>query len=141
VGLVIGLVAAIALASLLTRARDRVTLVVGAPALGNACCRCSRRSASAAGRTGARGLGGRARAVVAVVVGAALGAVLPAVVLQGVDLRAFTGATRSRASRTIRGSSRRCWPVGARVGGGAWAAARIGSRVNAVAPMRKEEEG
>uniref|UniRef100_UPI00193978AE hypothetical protein n=1 Tax=Agromyces humi TaxID=1766800 RepID=UPI00193978AE len=80
-------------------------------------------------------------AVVAVVVGAVLGAVLPFVVLQGVDLRAFTGGD---VQPTVVYDP---WLITAVLAGSvlvtvvaAAAASGIGGRVNAARAMRKEEE-
>ena len=80
--------------------------------------------------------------VVAVVVGALLGALLPFVVLQGIDLRAFTAGDAQPAVAYDP------WLITAVLAGSvlvtaaaAAAASRIGNRVNAARAMRKEEEG
>jgi putative ABC transport system permease protein len=141
-GLVIGLVAAIALASLLTALAIVLTLVVGRPARERLL---PLLATLGLGRRGEQALVAwevGPVAVVAVVVGALLGVVLPVVVLQGVDLRAFTGGDAQPAIAYDP------WLITAVLAGSvlvsvaaAWAAARIGSRVNAARAMRKEEEG
>ena len=141
-GLVIGLVAAIALASLLTALAIVLTLVVGRPARERLL---PLLATLGLGRRGEQALVAwevGPVAVVAVVVGAALGAVLPAVVLQGVDLRAFTGgdAQPGIAYDPLLITAVLAGSVLVSVAA-AWAAARIGSRVNAARAMRKEEEG
>jgi putative ABC transport system permease protein len=141
-GLVVGLVAAIVLASLLTALAIVLTLVVGRPARERLL---PLLATLGLGRRGEQALVAwevGPVAVVAVVVGAALGVVLPVVVLQGVDLRAFTGGDAQPAIAYDP------WLITAVLAGSvlvsvaaAWAAARIGSRVNAARAMRKEEEG
>lgn len=141
-GLVIGLTAAIALASLLTALAIVLTLVVGRPARERLL---PLLATLGLGRRGEQGLVAwevGPVAVVAVVVGAVLGIALPVVVLQGVDLRAFTGGD---AQPTIAYDP---WLITAVLAGSvlvsvaaAWTAARIGSRVNTARAMRKEEEG
>ncbi|MDR6906775.1 putative ABC transport system permease protein [Agromyces sp. 3263] len=140
-GLVTALVGAIALSSLLTVLAIVLTLVVGRP---------SRErllpllSTLGLGRRGERALVAweiGPVAVVAVVVGAALGAVLPFVVLQGVDLRAFTGGDAQPAVVYDP------WLITAVLAGSvlvtavaAAAASGVDGRVNAARAMRKEEE-
>ncbi len=90
-GLVVALIAAIVLSSLLTALAIVLTLVVGRPARD--------RLLPLLATLGLRRRGERALVaweigpvvVVALVAGALLGAALPFVVLQGVDLRSFTG--------------------------------------------------
>ena len=141
-GLVTALIAAIVLASLLTALAIVLTLVVGRPARDRLL---PLLSTLGLGRRGEQALVAwevGPVAVVAVLVGAALGAVLPFVVLQGIDLRAFTGGDAQPAVAYDP------WLItGVLVGSvlvtavAAAAASRIGSRVNAARAMRKEEEG
>lgn len=141
-GLVVGLVAAIVLASLLTALAIVLTLVVGRPARERLL---QLLATLGLGRRGEQALVAwevGPVAVVAVVVGAVLGVALPVVVLQGVDLRAFTGGGAQPAIAYDP------WLITAVLAGSvlvsvaaAWIAARIGSRVNAARAMRKEEEG
>lgn len=141
-GLVVGLIAAIVLASLLTALAIVLTLVVGRPARERLL---PLLATLGLGRRGEQALVAwevGPVAVVAVVVGAVLGIALPVVVLQGVDLRAFTGGDDQPVI------AHDPWLITAVLAGSvlvsvaaAWTAARIGSRVNAARAMRKEEEG
>ena len=141
-GLVTALIAAIVLASLLTALAIVLTLVVGRPARDRLL---PLLSTLGLGRRGEQALVAwevGPVTVVAVLVGAALGAVLPFVVLHGIDLRAFTGGDAQPAVAYDP------WLItGVLVGSvlvtavAAAAASRIGSRVNAARAMRKEEEG
>ena len=140
-GLVTALVGAIALSSLLTVLAIVLTLVVGRPARERLL---PLLSTLGLGRRGERALVAweiGPVAVVAVVVGAVLGAVLPFVVLQGVDLRAFTGGD---VQPTVVYDP---WLITAVLAGSvlvtvvaAAAASGVGGRMNAARAMRKEEE-
>ncbi|RZS64173.1 putative ABC transport system permease protein [Agromyces ramosus] len=141
-GLVTALIAAIVLASLLTALAIVLTLVVGRPARDRLL---PLLSTLGLGRRGEQALVAwevGPVAVVAVLVGAVLGAVLPFVVLQGIDLRAFTGGDAQPAVAYDP------WLVTAVLVGSVLvtavavaAASRIGSRVDAARAMRTEEEG
>ena len=141
-GLVTALVAAIVLASLLTALAIVLTLVVGRPAR-IACCRCSPRWASVAAASRRSWPGRSARSPSSRwSSGALLGALLPFVVLQGIDLRAFTAGDAQPAVAYDP------WLITAVLAGSvlvtaAAAAAniRIGNRASAACAMRKEEEG
>lgn len=141
-GLVVALIAAIVLASLLTALAIVLTLVVGRPA--------RERLLPLLTTLGLPRRGERALvaweigpvAVVALVAGAALGVLLPLVVLQGVDLRAFTSGDRQPVV------AYEPWLIAAVLAGSvlvtvvaAAAASRIDGRVNLARAMRTEEEG
>lgn len=141
-GLVISLVGAIVLSSLLTALAIVLTLVVGRPA--------RERLLPLLSTLGLRRRGERALVAwevgpvvaVALVAGALLGVVLPFVVLQGVDLRAFTGADRQPAVVFDP------WLIGAVLAGSVLVtalavlfASRVGGEASAARAMRKEEEG
>ncbi len=141
-GLVVALIAAIVLASLLTALAIVLTLVVGRPARERLLPLLSTLGLTRRGEQSLVAWEIGPVAAVAVVVGAALGVVLPFVVLQGIDLRAFTGGDARPAVAYDP------WLITAVLGGSvlvtavaAAAASRIGSRVNAARAMRKEEEG
>lgn len=141
-GLVVALIAAIVLASLLTALAIVLTLVVGRPARERLLPLLSTLGLARRGEQGLVAWEIGPVTAVAVVVGAALGAVLPFVVLQGIDLRAFTAGDAPPAVAYDP------WLITAVLAGSvlvtavaAAAASRIGSRVNAARAMRKEEEG
>lgn len=140
-GLVVALIAAIVLSSLLTALAIVLTLVVGRPARD--------RLMPLLATLGLRRRGERALVawevgpivVVALVAGALLGALLPYVVLQGIDLRSFTGEDAQPAVAFDP------WLIAAVLGG--WvlvtaAAVALASRVSgdatAASALRKEEE-
>jgi putative ABC transport system permease protein len=141
-GLVVALIAAIVLASLLTALAIVLTLVVGRPARDRLL---PLLSTLGLGRRGEQALVAwevGPVTVVAVVVGAALGAVLPFLVLQGIDLGAFTGGAAQPAVAYDP------WLITAVLAGSVFVtvvaaavASRIGGRVNAARAMRTEEEG
>ncbi|MDQ0893151.1 ABC transporter permease [Agromyces ramosus] len=140
-GLVVALIAAIVLASLLTALAIVLTLVVGRPA--------RERLLPLLTTLGLPRRGERALvaweigpvAVVALVAGAVLGVLLPLVVLQGVDLRAFTSGDHQPVV------TYEPWLIAAVLAGSvlvtvvaAAAASRVDGRVNVARAMRKEEE-
>jgi len=141
-GLRAGLIAAIAAATLLTALALALTLLVGQPARERLL---PLLATLGLGRRGERAIVaweiGPVTAV-AIVAGVALGAAVPVIVLQGVDLRAFTGGAVAPAVTFD-------WVlVGAVVAASvivsaaaAAVAARVGGRVGAARAMRKEEEG
>jgi len=141
-GLVVALIAAIVLASLLTALAIVLTLVVGRPA--------RERLLPLLTTLGLSRRGDRALvaweigpvAAVAVVAGAVLGVLLPLIVLQGVDLRAFTSGDRQPVVAYDP------WLIVSVLAGSvlvtvlaAAAASRVDGRVNVARAMRKEEEG
>ncbi|MFD5866273.1 FtsX-like permease family protein [Agromyces sp. NPDC127015] len=141
-GLVVSLVGAIVLSSLLTALAIVLTLVVGRPA--------RERLLPLVATLGLRRRGERALVAweigpvvtAALVAGAALGAALPFIVLQGIDLRPFTGEDQQPVvvfdpwlvSAVL---------VGAVIvtGVAVLLAARMGGEQSAARAMRKEEEG
>lgn len=141
-GLVAALIAAIVLASLLTALAIVLTLVVGQPARDRLLPLLSTLGLNRRGEQQLVAWEIGPVAAVAVVVGAALGAVLPFIVLQGIELTAFTGGDAQPAVTYDP------WLITAVLAGSvlvtvvaAAAASRIGGRVNAARAMRKEEEG
>lgn len=141
-GLVVSLVGAIVLSSLLTALAIVLTLVVGRPA--------RERLLPLLSTLGLRRRGERALVAweigpvvaAALVAGAALGAALPFVVLQGIDLRPFTGEDRQPV--VVFDPWLVCAVlVGAVVVAGVAVllAARVGGEQSAARAMRKEEEG
>ncbi|MGR0221040.1 FtsX-like permease family protein [Agromyces sp. ZXT2-6] len=141
-GLRAGLVAAIVVATLLTALALALALLVGQAARARLL---PLLATLGLGRRGERGIVAWEIApvtAVAVVAGVLLGATVPLVVLQGVDLRSFTGGAEAPAVTYD-------WVlVGAVVAASvivsaaaAAAAAHIGGRVTAARAMRKEEEG
>ncbi|WP_022889800.1 FtsX-like permease family protein [Agromyces italicus] len=141
-GLVVFLVGAIVLSSLLTALAIVLTLVVGRPA--------RERLLPLLTTLGLRRRGERALVawevgpvvIVALVAGALLGVVLPFVVLQGIDLRAFTGADQQP------GVVFDPWLIGGVLAGSMLVtglavllASRVGGEASAARAMRKEEEG
>jgi putative ABC transport system permease protein len=141
-GLVVALGAAIVLASLLTALAIVLTLVVGQPARDRLLPLLSTLGLTRRGEQALVAWEIGPVAAVALVVGAALGAVLPFVVLQGIDLRAFTSGDAQPAVAYDP------WLITAVLAGSvlvtvvaAAAASRVGSRVNAARAMRQEEEG
>ncbi|MGR0319156.1 hypothetical protein [Agromyces sp. ZXT2-3] len=141
-GLRAGLVAAIVAATLLTALALALTLLVGQPARERLL---PLLATLGLGRRGERAIVaweiGPVTAV-AIVAGVALGALVPVIVLQGVDLRGFTGGAIAPAVTFD-------WVlVGAVVAASvivsaaaAAVAAHVGGRVGAARAMRKEEEG
>ena len=141
-GMVVALVAAIVLASLLTAIAIVLTLVVGRSARERLLPLLSTLGLARRGEQALVAWEVGPVASVAVVVGAALGAGLPFLVLQGIDLRAFTGGDAQPAvaydpvliAAVLVGSVLVTIVAAA-------AASRIGSRVNAARALRAEEEG
>ncbi|WP_400996038.1 hypothetical protein [Agromyces sp. GXQ0307] len=141
-GLRAGLIAAIAAATLLTALALALTLLVGQPARERLL---PLLATLGLGRRGERAIVaweiGPVTAV-AIVAGVALGALVPVIVLQGVDLRGFTGGAAAPAVTFD-------WVlVGAVLAASvivsaaaAAVAAHVGGRVGAARAMRKEEEG
>jgi putative ABC transport system permease protein len=141
-GLVIALVAAIVLASLLTALAIVLTLVVGRPARERLLPLLTTLGLSRRGERALVAWEIGPVAAVAVVAGAALGVLLPMLVLQGVDLRAFTTGDRQPAITYDP------WLIVSVLAGSvlvtvlaAAAASRVDGRVNIARAMRKEEEG
>ncbi|MEI5584275.1 MULTISPECIES: ABC transporter permease [unclassified Agromyces] len=141
-GLRAGLAAAIAIATFLTALALALALLVGQGARARLL---PLLATLGLGRRGERAIVaweiGPVTAV-AVVAGVLLGATVPIVVLQGVDLRAFTGGVQAPAVAydwaligTVVAASVIVSAVAAAV------AAHIGGRVSAARAMRKEEEG
>jgi len=140
-GLTVGLVAAIAISTLLTALAITLTLAVGRPA--------RERLLPLLATLGLRRRGERALVgweiapitVVAVVAGVALGAVVPWIVLAGVDVRTFTGGSAAPLVTYD-------WPlIGAIVAtsvavsiAAAAVAASLGARASAARATRIEEE-
>lgn len=141
-GLVVALIAAIVLTSLLTALAIVLTLVVGRPARDRLLPLLSTLGLARRGERALVAWEIGPVASVAVIVGAALGAALPFVVLQGIDLSAFTGDHRQPAVAYDP------WLITAVLAGAvlvtavaAGVASRVGGRVNAAHAMRAEEEG
>ena len=141
-GMVVALLAAIVLASLLTALAIVLTLVVGRSSRARLLPLLSTLGLTRRGEQALVAWEVGPVASVAVVIGAALGALLPFVVLQGIDLRAFTGGDAQPAvaydplliAAVLVGSVLVTVVAAA-------AASRIGSRVNAARALRAEEEG
>lgn len=141
-GLVIALLAAIVLASLLTALAIVLTLVVGRPARDRLLPLLSTLGLARRGERALVAWEVGPVAAVAVVVGAALGTALPFVVLQGIDLTAFTGGDEQPPVAFD------TWLMAAVLAGGVLVtaiavgvASGIGGRVDAARAMRTEEEG
>lgn len=141
-GLRTGLIAAIVTATLLTALALALTLLVGQSARARLL---PLLATLGLGRRGEQAIVAWEIApvtAVAVIAGAVLGALVPVVVLQGVDLRAFTGGSTAPAVTYD-------WAlIGAVVAASvavsavaAGIAAHVGGRVSAARAMRKEEEG
>ncbi|WP_136708542.1 FtsX-like permease family protein [Agromyces sp. H66] len=140
-GLVVALIAAIGLTSLLTALAIVLTLVVGRPARDRLLPLLSTLGLARRGERALVAWEIGPVATVAVVVGAALGAGLPFVVLQGIDLGAFTGGDQPAVAYDP-------WLIAAVLAGAvlvtaaaAGVASRVGDRANAARAMRAEEEG
>ncbi len=141
-GLVVSLIVAIVLASLLTALAIMLTLVVGRPARDRLL---PLLATLGLGRRGERALVAweiGPVVVVALVAGALLGAALPFLVLQGIDLRAFTGEDAQP------GVAFDPWLITAVLAGSVLVtvvavalASRVGDTVSTARAMRKEEEG
>ena len=141
-GLVVALIAAIVLSSLLTALAIVLTLVVGRPARD--------RLLPLLATLGLRRRGERALVAweigpvvaVALLAGALLGAALPFVVLQGVDLRSFTGED-AQPIVVFDPALIAAVVAGAVLvtAGAVLLASRIGGDVNASRALRAEEEG
>jgi putative ABC transport system permease protein len=141
-GLRTGLVAAIAIATLLTALALALTLLVGQSARARLL---PLLATLGLGQRGERAIVAWEIApvtVVAVVAGAALGALVPVVVLNGVDLRTFTGGAVAPAVTydwALMGVVVVASVAVSAVAAGV--AAHVGGRVSAARAMRKEEEG
>ncbi|WP_448810879.1 FtsX-like permease family protein [Agromyces bauzanensis] len=141
-GLVVALLAAIVVASLLTALAIVLTLVVGRPARDRLLPLLSTLGLTRRGERALVAWEVGPIATVAVVVGAALGTVLPFVVLQGIDLTAFTGGDEQPVVAFDP------WLIAAVLAGAVLVttvavavASGIGGRVDAARVMRTEEEG
>ncbi|WP_448005732.1 FtsX-like permease family protein [Agromyces bauzanensis] len=141
-GLVVALIAAIVLTSLLTALAIVLTLVVGRPVRDRLLPLLSTLGLARRGERALVAWEIGPVATVALVVGAALGAALPFVVLQGIDLGAFTGGDDQPAVAYDP------WLIAAVLAGAvlvtavaAGVASRVGGRVSAARAMRAEEEG
>ena len=141
-GLRTGLIAAIVTATLLTALALALTLLVGQSARSRLL---PLLATMGLGRRGEQAIVAWEIApvtAVAVVAGAVLGALVPVVVLQGVDLRAFTGGSTAPAVTydwALIGVVVAASVVVSAVAAGI--AAHVGGRVSAARAMRKEEEG
>jgi putative ABC transport system permease protein len=141
-GLVVALIAAIVLASLLTALAIVLTLVVGRPARERLLPLLTTLGLSRRGERALVAWEIGPVAAVAVVAGAVLGVLLPLIVLQGVDLRAFTSGDRQPVVAYDP------WLIVSVLAGSvlvtvlaAAGASRVDGRVNVARAMRKEEEG
>ncbi|MFF2370972.1 FtsX-like permease family protein [Agromyces sp. NPDC058110] len=141
-GLIAALIAAIVLSSLLTALAIVLTLVVGRPARERLLPLLATLGLDRRGERGLVAWEIGPVAAVSLVVGAALGAVLPFVVLGGIDLSAFTGgdAQPAVAYDPLLISAVLAASVVVTVVASALAAS-LGSRIDVARAMRKEEEG